>query len=91
MCEGGLYDVACDEAESLRTDGEMGEGQNGGKSGGNRKCVRTAGGKPAAAGRRKRIHTVPSTYYQTIEISDAWKRFTTFLVVNLFQASEIFL
>ena len=60
MCEGGLYDVACDEAESLRTDGEMGEGQNGGKSGG-RKCMRTAGGKPAAAGRRKRIHTVPST------------------------------
>ena len=32
-----------------------------------------------------------TTDYRTIEISDAWKRFTTFLVVNLFQASEIFL
>ena len=32
-----------------------------------------------------------TTDYRTIEISKAWKRFMPFLVVNLFQASEIFL
>jgi hypothetical protein len=32
-----------------------------------------------------------ATDYQTIEISDARKRFMTFLVVNLFQASKTFL
>jgi len=32
-----------------------------------------------------------TTDYRTIEISAAWKRFTTFLVVNLSQAAEIFL
>ncbi len=31
-----------------------------------------------------------TTDYQTIEISYAWKRFMTFLVLNLFQASEFF-
>ncbi len=31
-----------------------------------------------------------TTDYRTIEISNAWKRFMTFLVVNLFQASEIY-
>jgi Zn-dependent alcohol dehydrogenase len=55
------------------------------------KCLRCIA--PAAAMVNKFVETTQNTTtdYRTIEISDAWKRFMTFLVVNLFQASEIFL
>jgi hypothetical protein len=39
----------------------------------------------------KKNISIGTTDYRTIEISDAWKKFTTFLVINLFQALEIFL